>query len=395
MRARLLTLCAALTLSVWSAAAQEPEQSPAKEKKAWEFGLGGSVWQFNRISLSNFQKDAEGNYTYDMTNNHALWGGQIYVARELNSHFYLDFQGNLGATDRTLGGKTKWLGQAGLGLQWRLGEYFKSPYIDPFLRVGTNYIYKGFDIYYAGDESVGKDQMQWVMSNVANKDGRDKTHMFATSFGGGVNMWLNDRFGLGLQADYLLMPYKHVANSIQGSVRLMWRFGGKSKKPQPAVTYVDRPVERVVEKVVEVEKVVYRDTPAPVTAASTDMAALFNQIYFDFDEYTLTTESERILDDIAALLKTDTSRHFLITGQTDARGSDAYNLTLSNNRARTIVEGLVKRGVPAEMLKYRGIGKRIAIVKPEKEDNVRRGDRKTVIELVTNDDYWNYIGSGL
>lgn len=391
MGARLLTLCAALTLSVWGAAAQETKPSPAKEKKAWEFGLGGSVWQFNRISLSNFQKDADGNYTYDMTNHHALWGGQIYVARELNSHFYLDFQGNLGATDKTLGGKTKWLGQAGLGLQWRLGEYFKSPYIDPFLRVGANYLYKGFDIYYAGDESVGDDQMQWVMSNVANKNGRDKTHMFAASFGGGVNMWLNDRFGIGLQADYLLMPYKNVANSIQGSVRLMWRFGGKSKKLVPVVQYVDRPVkeivERIVEKPVKVETVVEVER---IIETKNELTTLFNQIYFEFDKYTLTPESETILDRIAKQLKLDTSRHFLITGQTDARGSDEYNQTLSRNRARKVVEGLVKRGVPAEMLKYRGVGKRIAAIPASVTNDVRRGDRKTVIELVTNDDYWNY-----
>lgn len=388
MKARLLTLCATLTLIVWSAAAQETEQSPAKEKKAWEFGLGGSVWQFNRISLSNFQKNADGNYTYDMTNHHALWGGQVYVARELNSHFYLDFQGNLGATDKTLGGKTKWLGQAGLGLQWRLGEYFKSPYIDPFLRVGANYLYKGFDIYYAGDESVGKDQMQWVMTNVANKDGRDKTNMFAASFGGGVNMWLNDRFGIGLQADYLLMPYSHVANSVQGSVRLMWRIGGKSKKPKPVATYVDRPVEKIVEKIVEREKIV--TIPAEVQpSAANDLVALFDQIYFDFDKDVLTAESESILDEIAKTLKADTERRYLITGQTDARGSDSYNADLSLRRARRVVNGLVARGVPAEMLKYRGVGKKIAAIPYQGADNTRRGDRKITIELVSNMDYWN------
>lgn len=371
------------------ATAQETDPSAiTKEKKAWEIGIGGSVWQFNRISFSNFQK-LDGDYTYDMKNHHAVWGGQLYMARELNRDFYIDFQGNIGATNKNLHGKTEWLGMAGFGLQWRLGEYFKSPYIDPFLRVGANYLYKGFNIRYAGDESIGEDQMQWIMKNHGNKDGRDKTNMFVASFGGGVNLWLNDRFGIGMQADYLLMPYKNIANSVQGSIRLMWRFGGKSKKPVPIVKYIDCPTEKIVEKIIEVEKIV--KVPAEVQPNMTnDLVALFDQIYFDFDKDVLTSESETILDGIAKLLKSDTTRHFLITGQTDARGSDEYNRDLSERRARRVVKGLVSRGVPAEMLKYRGVGKRIAAIPVNGEDNVRRGDRKITIELVTNIDYWKH-----
>lgn len=371
------------------ATAQHPVSSAiAREKKAWEIGIGGSVWQFNRVSFSNFQRD-NGGYTYDIKNHHAVWGGQVYVARELNTYLYIDFQGSLGATDKNLHGKTKYLSSAGVGLQWRLGEYFESSYIDPFLRIGANYMYKGFDIHYTGDESIGDDQMQWIMKNHGNKDGRDKTNMFVASFGGGVNLWLDDRFGIGLQADYLLMPYRSVANSVQGSVRLMWRFGGRSKKPDPIVQYIDRPVERIVEKVVEIEKVV--EVAADIQRAATDdLAVLFDQIYFDFDKDIPASESEMVLDGIARYLKADTTRHYLITGQTDARGTETYNDDLSERRALRVVKELVKRGVPSEMLKYRGVGKRIAAIPVGKEDNVRRGDRKITIELVTNMDYWEH-----
>lgn len=384
MKTKLTILCIAFNFCLMNASAQEPAP---QEKKAWEIGIGGSVWQFNRISFSNFQQNADGSYTYDMTNRHAIWGGQLYVARELNSHFYLDFQGNLGGTNKTTNGKTKFLGLAGLGLQWRFGEYFKSPYIDPFLRVGANYMYKGFDMCYRGSENVNDDQMQWAMTNSGNKDGRDKTNMFVASFGGGVNMWLGDRFAVGLQADYLLMPYKNVANSVQGTVRLMWRFGGKSKKPRPVATYIDRPVEKIVEKVVEVEKIVTVSAEVQPSVTN-DLVTLFDQIYFDFDKDVLTAESETILDEIAKTLKADTSRRYLITGQTDARGSDSYNTDLSLRRARRVVDGLVTRGVPSEMLKYRGVGKKIAAIPYEGADNTRRGDRKITIELVTNMDYW-------
>lgn len=380
-----------VALCVQHTTPQEPEgKAILKNEKAWEIGAGGAAWQFNRVSFSAFHK-IDGNYVFDMKNHHAVWGGQLYVARELTPHLYVDLQANLGAVKKSLRSKTGLLGMAGIGLQWRLGDYFKSQYVDPYLRAGANYMYKGFDVHYAGDESIGDDQMHWIMSNNGNKDGRDMSNMFVASFGGGFNLWLNDRFGVGLQADYLLMPYRNVANSIQGSIRLMWRFGGKSKRPVPIVEYVERPVERIVEKVVEVEKIV--EVPANVNpGVNSSVMLLAENIYFDFDKDVLTAESENVLDRIAHCLKTGGQAHYLITGYTDARGAERYNLDLSERRARRVAQGLIDRGVAPGMLKYRGVGKRIAAIPATGDDATRRGDRKITIELVTNMDYWNHPG---
>ena len=141
-------------------------------------------------------------------------------------------------------------------------------------------------------------------------------------------------------------------------------------------------VERVVEKVVE----------KPVeTIITKSLTELFDQIYFDFDSYQITPESEETLDKIAEIFLKDTSRRYLITGQTDSRGSDEFNQTLSENRAREVVKALKERDVPAEMMKWRGIGKKIAIVSPSSSDNARRGDRKITVEYITNMDYWEMI----
>ena len=109
------------------------------------------------------------------------------------------------------------------------------------------------------------------------------------------------------------------------------------------------------------------------------------------DSYEITADSEETLDKIATIFKQDTSRRFLITGQTDARGSEAFNQALSEARAGEVVKALEKRDVPHEMMKWRGIGKKIAIASPSDSDNVRRGDRKITVELIMNMDYWNQI----
>lgn len=354
-----------------------------KPSKSWELGLGGTVFQFQRVSLADFNR-TDHNYSFDLNLSHAVWGGGIYAARELSQYFYLDLQGSVGFTDKSIDGRTRIAAMGGVGFQYRP---FGNRWIEPYLRAGVNYMYKDFAIIYDGSVGPTPDEVKWIMENYHNKNGRDRRHLIPVALGGGVNMWITDGFGIGLQCDYLLMPYRHVANSVQGTARLIWRIGGRSKKPAPVVDvqYVDRVVERVV------EREVVREVPVPAESTAADLSLLFSQLYFDFDRADLTPESEKVLDEIASILGRNTDKRFLITGQTDARGSEEYNMDLSRRRAATVVAGLVERGVPQYMLKSRGVGKKISAVPYGADDAVRRGDRKTVIELVSNSDYWDFL----
>lgn len=370
--------------------ADNKEAESKKESKAWELGVGGSIFQFSRVQFNNFEHMKDRGYNFDLKLKHAVYGGNIYVARELNSHFYLDLQGTIGATSDRANGKdkTKMLYMVGPGLQWRLGEYFGSKYIDPYLRAGVSYMNKGFNMNYMGLEGLSDEEMSWILSNANNKEGRDKRHLMPVSLGGGINMWLNDHIGIGLQVDYLLMPYKNIANSLQGTARVIWRIGGKSKKAQPRVEYVnvERVVEKTVEKIVEkpVEKIVER-------VEYTKLYELFNNIYFDFDKATLTQRSEKVMDEIAEILKLNESNNYLITGYTDSKGSPEYNLDLSNRRAAAVVKALVDRGVSSSILKSVGVGKKISHMKSNENEQVREGDRKVTIELINNGGYWDRL----
>ena len=90
-------------------------------------------------------------------------------------------------------------------------------------------------------------------------------------------------------------------------------------------------------------------------------------------------------------MKADTSRRFLITGYTDARGSATYNIGLSRRRAAAVVEALEKRGVPSEMIKSRGVGKNISYAPVSESHIVREGDRKVTAEIVTKKEYWDFM----
>ena len=341
------------------------ESPDENSTKAWEFGVGGSVFQFSRTSFSNFTP-LETGYVFDLKLDHVVFGGNLYVARELNDYLYLDLQGTIGTTgNKSIDNKLEWLYMVGPGLQWRVGEYFGSKYIDPYLRAGINYMHKEFDVMYVGTEGLDDQQMKWALNNLNNKSGADKTDLMPISLGAGINMWLNDNWGIGIQGDYLLMPYNNVANSLQGTLRVMYRLGGKSKNTKP-VPCPDRVVE--VEKLLSLEGV-----------------------YFDFDKAYLKPESNAVLNRLADVLKQDTRRRYLITGYTDSRGDDEYNLQLSKKRAEAVVRALIERNVPPAMLKARGVGSKIAYAKPSDPDEVRGGDRKMTIELISNRAYWNYL----
>lgn len=79
-------------------------------------------------------------------------------------------------------------------------------------------------------------------------------------------------------------------------------------------------------------------------------------LYYDFNASGLRPES---LPELAKLLKTmreNPDFQVEIASHTDARGSDVYNLQLSQDRAIAVVDWLVSKGIPREQLSAKGFG---------------------------------------
>jgi peptidoglycan-associated lipoprotein len=79
------------------------------------------------------------------------------------------------------------------------------------------------------------------------------------------------------------------------------------------------------------------------------MAAMAN-IYFDFDQFTLTAESRTTLTNNAKYLKDHGDIKVVIEGHCDERGSDEYNLALGESRALAAKNYLVSLGIGANRL---------------------------------------------
>lgn len=82
-----------------------------------------------------------------------------------------------------------------------------------------------------------------------------------------------------------------------------------------------------------------------------------DKVYFDTNKATIQARSNGLLDQIASILVTHTEiRSVQIEGHTDNTGDAAYNRTLSADRAKAVVDYLVKKGVAVERLKPVGFG---------------------------------------
>jgi outer membrane protein OmpA-like peptidoglycan-associated protein len=88
-------------------------------------------------------------------------------------------------------------------------------------------------------------------------------------------------------------------------------------------------------------------------------AGLDMMINFDLDSANLTSEAQQNLDEFAKALHSNqlASARFVVEGYTDARGSDAYNLGLSERRAQAVTSFLFERGVAASKVTAVGKGK--------------------------------------
>jgi len=88
-----------------------------------------------------------------------------------------------------------------------------------------------------------------------------------------------------------------------------------------------------------------------------DASIVINNVYFDTDKYILRKESHVELKQLAMIMKEYPGMKVEISGHTDDVGNDAYNQTLSNNRAKAVMDYLVSAGISKERLLYKGYGK--------------------------------------
>jgi outer membrane protein OmpA-like peptidoglycan-associated protein len=112
--------------------------------------------------------------------------------------------------------------------------------------------------------------------------------------------------------------------------------------------------------------------PIEITPIAVNVTIPLNNIFFDFDKASLRSESFSELNRVVALMAERKSMTVEISGYTDNLGPDAYNMKLSERRAKSVSNYLVEKGVDSSRITTTWFGE----TKPVDTTNTKAGNRK-------------------
>ena len=100
----------------------------------------------------------------------------------------------------------------------------------------------------------------------------------------------------------------------------------------------------------------------------------FEAVYFDFDQFNLSPEERGKVIELAGFLAENRDARLLIEGYCDWKGTPAYNKSLGERRANTIMQYLIELGSDPRRIDTLSIGDEAAI--PQALENQTRLDRR-------------------
>ena len=383
---------------------------------------------------------------------------KLTVARNLNKYFVLDWQTTVGNVDnKKIGMDKEFFLQTGLGVQFKLASLWnEESWFDPYLRIGANYLrhdYEGTGAVNSDGDLIKANHFTaaggiganfWLTKNFGiNLQGdyvgtpTDKSAV-ANFWQAGASILFrfgnNDRDKDGIKdkddrcPDIPGLPefqgcpdtdgdgipdIDDACPTVAGPVEnngCPWpdTDGDGVLDKDDACPTVPGPVENkgcpwpdtdgdgVLDKDDACPTVPglpeYNGCPKPTAVAVTEE---FKDLLFDFNKATIQPGSTHKLDKAAEIIKSAPAENFVVVGTTDAKGSAAYNLNLSRQRAAAVVKALEARGVNPAQLKSIGIGSQEATVPATASDAERQVDRKVIVRAISGGEWNTYKKSDL
>jgi outer membrane protein OmpA-like peptidoglycan-associated protein len=137
------------------------------------------------------------------------------------------------------------------------------------------------------------------------------------------------------------------------------------------------------------------NSPAPKSMEKEDGVAMqvieLEYINYDLDKFNIRPDAVVILDKLATIMKEYPDLEIRIESHTDSRGSDEYNMLLSQKRARAAFDYLVSKGINPSRMLYKGYGETRLLNNctngvncTEEQHEV---NRRSIVKIVRKGDY--------
>ena len=108
-----------------------------------------------------------------------------------------------------------------------------------------------------------------------------------------------------------------------------------------------------------------------------------NNVFFDFDKWGLRPESYIELNRVVELLRDNPSIEIELSAHTDNRGTEEYNFKLSGARAKSVVEYILSKGIPASRINSKGYGETMPVVDNDTDEH-RQLNRRVEFKILKN-----------
>ncbi|WP_373707636.1 OmpA family protein [Kaistella sp.] len=199
---------------------------------------------------------------------------------------------------------------------------------------------------------------------VKNSNNQQKGTVIGTAAGAILGGVLGNNLGKGKNAP-LGAVLGGVVGGVAGNV-----IGNKMDKQAKAIkeTLPGAEVERVGEGI----KVTMKE----------------NMVNFGFDSSDLTASAKANLDKLAQVLVDNVDTNINIYGYTDSKGTDSYNLSLSDRRAAAVKSYLASKGVSSMRMNTMGMGEASPIAS-NSTDAGRAENRRVEFAITANEDMIN------
>ncbi len=152
-----------------------------------------------------------------------------------------------------------------------------------------------------------------------------------------------------------------------------FRQTGISEQKMPEIKQPERITETQIAKIETVDdksKVHFKEV--------TDM---FEDIYFNYDEYVLQPEGKTILENVSNWMLKNKNTVISLEGHCDERGTNEYNLALGDKRAKSARDYLVALGIPSERLQTISYGEEKPVCTEKTESCWAKNRRVHIVVL--------------
>ncbi len=140
------------------------------------------------------------------------------------------------------------------------------------------------------------------------------------------------------------------SNDSTESMKIDYREGRSLMLGNNAYYYID-------DVIVIQDEIAVSDEEPFIEAPKLNETYILKNIHFQFNSYNLLPSSFTELDILISIMKKNPNWKVQLSGHTDDQGTEEYNLTLSRNRAKSVGDYLMQKGIIRERIQTMGFGK--------------------------------------